>query len=280
LTTVTAAKLRAYRAGTFRTAPGRRLKTRRDALAFVRRRGFVFFWTIQGIDFPSLWTAAAGDRPVSDQHDDPAHVTWRWKDSLLGERRWYYGKLLRGKSTMVSLEDLPFFYALSDRVGDLDDYLLGYDAGRLTREARQIADVLLTEGSQHTVALRRLAHLASDGSKSRFDKAITDLQRGLWVVPIGVAEAGAWHYAFIYELFERWFPSVIDVARTISRAEAENHLATRWLDSVGAAMPRELQRLFGWSRDRAEETLERMGRSGSAAELNDGRWASARLMRR
>ncbi len=277
---VAPSRLRAYRAATFRTAPGKRLRTRRDALAFVRQRGFVFFWSIQGIDFPSLWTAAAGDRPVSDQHDDPAHVTWGWKDSLLGERRWYYGKLLRGKSTMVSLDDLPFFYALSDRVGDLDDYLLGYDAGRLTREARQIADVLVTHGAQHTVALRRLAHLSSDGSKSRFDKAITDLQRGLWVLPIGVAEAGAWHYAFIYELFERWFPMVIDVARTISRTEAEDHLAARWLDSVGAALPRELQRLFGWSRDTAEGTLERMGRSGTAAKLDDGRWASRKLMRR
>lgn len=277
---VAAARLRAYRAETFRTAPGRRLKTRRDALAFVRRRGFVFFWTIQGIDFPSLWTAAAGDRPVSDQHDDPAHVTWRWKDSLLGERRWYYGKLLRGKSTMVSLEDLPYFYVLSDRVGDLDDYLLGYDAGRLTREARQIADVLAAQGAQHTVALRRLAHLSSDGSKSRFDKAITDLQRGLWVVPIGVAEAGAWRYAFIYELFERWFPRVIDVARAISRSQAEDHLAGRWLDAVGAAQPRELQRLLGWGRDRAQASLDRLGQSGDAVALDDGRWASGKLLRR
>ncbi|MCL4368139.1 MAG: winged helix DNA-binding domain-containing protein [Actinobacteria bacterium] len=280
MTTVSAAKLRAYRAGTFRTAPGRCLKTRREALAFVRRRGFVFFWTIQGIDFPSLWTAAAGDRPVSDQHDDPAHVTWRWKDSLLGERLWYYGKLLRGKSTMVSLEDLPHFYALSDRVGDLDDYLLGYDAGRLTREARQIADVLVAEGAQHTVALRRLAHLSSDGSKSRFDKAITDLQRGLWVVPIGVAEAGAWRYAFIYELFERWFPNVIDVARTLTRTEAEDHVARRWLDSVGAAPPRQLQRLFGWSRDKAEAALGRLGQSGAAVALDDGRWATGKLIHR
>lgn len=274
---VTPGRLRAYRARTFRTAPGARLKTRRDALAFVRRRGFVFFWTIQGIDFPSLWTAAAGDRPVSDQHDDPAHVTWRWKDSLLGERRWYYGKLLRGKSTMVSLEDLPYFYALSERVGDVDDYLLGYDAGRLTREARVIADVLATQGAQHTVALRRLAHLSSDGAKSRFDKAITDLQRGLWVVPIGVAEAGAWRYAFIYELFERWFPNVIDSARMITRTDAEEHVARRWLDSVGAAPPKDLQRLLGWNRDRAEAALDRLGQSGSAVALEDGRWATKKL---
>ncbi len=277
--TVSPARLKAYRAATFRLTARRRLRTPRDALAFVEERGFVFFWTIQGVDLPSLWTAVAGDRPVADQHDDPGHVTWGWKDSLLGQRRWYYGKLLRSRSTMVSLRVLPFFYALSDRVGDLDDYRAGYEDGKLSREARVIADVLLNHGPQHTVALRRLAHLSSEASKSRFDKAIVDLQRGLWVVPIGVAEAGAWRYAFVYELFERWHPDVASQAGLISRPQAEGHVAGLYLDAVGAAAPRAVASLFGWRRSEAETALEDLTRSGRAVHLDDGRWATAKLLR-
>jgi hypothetical protein len=33
------------------------------------------------------------------------------------------------------------------------------------------------------------------------------------VVPTGVVEAGAWNYAFTYELFQRWFPDIPEQAR-------------------------------------------------------------------
>jgi len=270
-------QLKTYRSRTFRLTNRLRLRSPRDALAFVEERGFVFFWTITGVDLPSLWTAVAGDRPVAEEHDDPGHVTWGWKDSLLSERRWYYGKLLRGKSTIASLQVAPLFYALSERVGDLDDYRLGYEDGHLSREATVVADVLLEHGPQHTVALRRLAHLSSDASKSRFDKAITDLQRGLWVVPIGVAEAGAWHYAFIYELLDRWLPQIARQARRIPRTQAQERLAGLYLDSVGAAVPKAWARLFGWKLEEVEKTLTVLKRARRAVLLDDGRWATSRL---
>ena len=73
-----------YRAQTFRTAAGRRIATKEEAIAFVNERGYVYFWPIKEVTLPSLWAAVAGDRPVPDEHDDPGHVTWGWKDELLG----------------------------------------------------------------------------------------------------------------------------------------------------------------------------------------------------
>ena len=35
-----------YRARTFRTAPGRRITTQEQAIAFVNERGYVYFWPI------------------------------------------------------------------------------------------------------------------------------------------------------------------------------------------------------------------------------------------
>src|SRR5690606_9549875 len=108
-TTISAARLAAYRRQTYRLTARARLRSEDDAVRYVNERGFVYFWPIKGVEMPSLWTAVAGLRPVADAHDDPGHVTWGWKDRLLPARRWYYGKLLRGKATMVALHALPYF---------------------------------------------------------------------------------------------------------------------------------------------------------------------------
>jgi hypothetical protein len=109
----------------------------------------------------SLWDAVCGRvKPVPNEHHDP-HIqkTWGWKDTSLDKRWWYYGKLLRKKATLVSLELLPFFYALSENYGDPDDYLQQYREGRLSHEAKQIYEALLEHGPQHVIELRRLARL-------------------------------------------------------------------------------------------------------------------------
>ena len=111
-------KLKAHRARTFNLSPHKALTSPAQALDFVNARGFTFFWPIKGIDFPSLWTAVAGDRPVPNQHDDPGHVTWGWKDNALDKRIWYYAKVLRRKATMISLEVALYFYALTENYGD------------------------------------------------------------------------------------------------------------------------------------------------------------------
>ena len=128
---LTLQKLQAYRAVTYRTSDALRIKTKEEAIAHVSDRGFVMFWPIKGIEMPSLWAAVAGDRPVADAHDDPGHVTWGWKDSLLDARRWYYGKILRRKATIISLDIAPFFYALSENYGSPEeDYLYQYRTAR------------------------------------------------------------------------------------------------------------------------------------------------------
>ena len=102
----------------------------RQAVDFVNQRGFVYFWPIKGVTLPSLWAAVAGERPVPNEHDDPGHVTWGWKDELLGARRWYYAKVLRKKATFIALDVVPNFYALSENYGEPEqDYLLQYQEG-------------------------------------------------------------------------------------------------------------------------------------------------------
>jgi hypothetical protein len=274
---IDAKSLSTYRAKTFQTEPQSRLMDVEDAVEFVNSRGFVFLWPVKGVDLPSLWSAVAGGRPVESDHDDPGHVTWGWKDSMLGEKVWYYAKILRGKATFVSLDVIPYFYALSERVGDLDDYMLAYDEGRLTWEEKSVADAILNHGAMHTLELRRRSFLEATGAKSRFDRALTSLQRGLWILPIGIARAGAWKYAFIYEFVDRWYPQILDRARKISVREAYMNLTSLYLDSVGAIEPVKIARLFRWKVDFVRRALADLESDGRAQPLVDGRWVTTML---
>ena len=69
-----------YRFQTYNFDPKYRLKNKAEAVQFVNTRGYIFFWPITGINLPSLWGAVAGERPVPNEHDDPGHITWDWKE--------------------------------------------------------------------------------------------------------------------------------------------------------------------------------------------------------
>jgi len=256
--------IRRIREHNYRRTPARRLHTVEEARVFVDEVGFCHFWPIKGIETPSLFHAIAGRvRPVPMEHGDPdISKCWGWKDQSLDKKWWYYGKLLKRRATLVSLSELPYFYALSENYGDLDDYLQEYWDGRMTAEARAVYETLLAQGPLDTVRLRREARLSAESAKSRFDRALTELQAGLKVLPVGVAEAGAWRYAFVYELLPRWFPQVSEQARAIGRGEARQQILRRYLANVVAATPAQAARLFGWAVRDVERAAAKLAEAG------------------
>jgi hypothetical protein len=122
-------------------------------------------------------------------------------------------------------------------------------------------------------------HLDTPASKARFERGLVELQRGLWILPIGVAEAGSWNYAFIYELVDRWYPGLLEQAQPVAAEPARAQLARRLLDSVGAATPAAIQRLFRWPSAAVHQALDDLRRIQAARQLTDGRWVSDRLLR-
>ena len=248
-------KLTSHRVKTFRLPPAPRVASPKLAREFVNSRGFIYFWPIKGIDLPSLWTAVAGNRIVADKHDDPGHITWGWKDNALGKKVWYYAKILRKKATMISLDVAPYFYALSENYGSPEeDYLLAYEEGRLSQAAKQVYEVLLQEGAMHTIDLRSAAKL-TNAKESEFGKALEVLQADFKILPTGVAKAGAWKYAFIYEIVSRHYPELPEQARFINEAEARRKLVELYFESVGAAQERDVLKLFGWQKELTARSL-------------------------
>jgi len=269
-------RLLSYRVRSFNLPPSKPLSTPVQALRFVEARGFVYFWPIKGIDLPALWTAVAGNRPVADAHDDPGHVTWGWKDSALDKKIWYYGKILRRKATMISLEVAPYFYALSENYGSPEeDYLIAYHEGRLTQSAKQIYETLLENGALNSIDLRRLSKL-SNAKETEFNKGLEQLQSDFKILPIGVSEAGAWHYSHIYELTSRHFPDLPAQARAISESQARTKLLELYFASVGAAQLRDVTKLFGWPKEIAERTVNKLAEKGELAKVShpkhEGEW--------
>ena len=249
-----------YQAQTFRLRPELRLNTVEQAIAFVNQRGFIYFWPISGILFPSLWAAVAGNRPVADKHDDPGHITWRWKDNLLGQRKWYYAKILRGKATLISLDLLPYFYALSENFGDPEqDYLQLYQEGLLSREARLIYEALLREGPLDTVTLRRAVPTSS---ASPFERALTQLQRDFKILPVGVAASGPWRYSFIYEPVHRHYPHLIEQSKAIGRPEARQKLLLTYFMALGEGDPAGANKLFQWKPTDLNQTIAELVPAG------------------
>ena len=244
-----------------------RVTSPKEALNFINTRGFIYFWPIKGIDLPSLWTAVAGNRIVSDKHDDPGHITWGWKDNALGKKKWYYAKVLRRKATMISLQVAPYFYALSENYGSPEeDYLLAYEEGRLTQAAKQVYEALLKEGALHTIDLRNAAKL-TNARETEFNKALEVLQADFKILPVGVAKAGAWKYAFIYEIVSRHYPDLPEKARFINEAEARRKLLELYFESVGAAQERDVHKLFGWQKELTTRTLASLVEKRNLVEL-------------
>jgi hypothetical protein len=254
-----------FRAQTFRTAPGLRLSSAEEAVAFVNERGFVAFWPITGIVIPSIWKAVAGDRPVPDEHDDPGHITWDWKDRLLGKGVWYYGRCIRKRNTMISLSLLPYFYALSPNYGDPEqDYLIEYEQGLMASEAKQVYEALLREGALDTINLRKAARVTNE---SHFNKAMEALQVAFRVMPVGVSDNGAWHYSFIYDCTHRHLPNLVAQARDISEHEARRRLVLSYLQSVGAVPESEIERVFRWNKPDIQLTLKSLLRNETITKI-------------
>jgi hypothetical protein len=260
--------LQDYQRSTFRIDSHTRLRNPEQAVDFVNQRGFVFFWPLKSIHFPSLWTAAAGDRPVADAHDDPGHVTWGWKDSLLGQKRWYYAKILRRRGTFLSNQLLPYFYALSENYGaPEEDYLIQYQEGHLSQEARQVYEVLLDRGPLDTITLRKAARLTSHESESHFNKALDQLMSNFNILPVGTCEAGGWHYSYLYDTVSHQYPKLPEQARPIDQPVARLEILTWYFNSLGAATAQDIQPLFQWKADLVQKTLDKLLTAGT---IRDG----------
>ncbi len=258
--------LQDHRRGVLR---GHRVRSRRGALRFINSLGFCFAFTGGPGGIPGLFDILA-TRSV----DLMWSWAWRWKEELASARLVHYGKVIRRKPAYLSLEMLPAFYALSDNLGEPDDYLQAYRGGRLSLAAKELYERILTEGPVSTWALRR-SLVRRGESGARFHRALDDLQERFLVAKVAEVE-GRGGYSFIWDAFHRWMPSAVEAAGTLGSSEAAARVLERYLETVGGASDAEIASTFGWTPRLVGRAAEGAGALRASLGTAVG-WASPRL---
>ena len=276
---LTAAALGGLRDRKFRRLATGRVQGERAALAFVRDVGFcsTFYRFPEGV--ACLWEAVAGRAnprwPRHSHHDAGIGLTWDLKDTLPARKHVYYGKLLKGRPLLVALDLFPMFYALIRGRQRARDYTVEYESGRLSHTARRIMDAMLDEHPQYTRELRANVFMLEPAKTRDFERAMAELQQGLWVVKS--EERYEPSFSYRWDLVESWLPSEVAAGRRLSREAAIAGLIERYTRGAVFTSERALGRLFGLRADEVTRAVARLTRarqirSDCSVEGWPGRW--------
>jgi len=263
----------------FRRQPGLRVRSDRSALAFVDDVGFcsTFYRFPEGV--ACLWEAVVGRRnprwPLRSHHDDGVGLTWRLKDTLPSRRDVYYGKLLKGRPLLVALDVFPAFYGVTRGQQRAREYRAEYEAGHLSLTARRLMDALTREHPQYTHGLRANTFMLDPGKTRDFERAMAELQQGLWIVK--TEERYEPTFSYRWDLLEAWLPDAVAEGRRLGRPRAIERLIERFVGGAVFTNERVLARLFRLPMAEVTGALERLVRRGTLAadEAIDGwpgRW--------
>lgn len=223
---------------------------------------------------PCLWEAVAGRSaprwPRRSHHDAAVGLTWQLKDTLPAARQVYYGKLLRGRPCLVALDVFPAFYALTRSRQRARDYRMEYEAGRLTLNGRRIMDALIARHPQYTRELRASCFMLESRQTAEFERAMGELQRGLWIVK--TEERYEPTFSYRWDLLEAWLPESVATGRRMSRAAAITALVERYVRSAVYTRTPVLRRLFGLDDLEARAAVTLLARRGLLKETAVGGW--------
>jgi len=249
----------------FRRRRDLRVRGERAALAFVNSVGCcsTFYRFPEGL--ACLWEAVVGRPnprwPRRSHHDWGIGLTWELKDTLPTRRQVYYGKLLKGRPVLVALDLFPAFYALVRGRQRARDYRVEYEAGRLSLTARRIMDSFTREHPQYTREIRGNCFMLEPGKTREFERAMAELQQGLWVVKS--EERYEPTFSYRWELLEAWLPEPVALGRRLRRSAAAEQLVARYLAGAVFSTPALLARLFALSHAEISLAVDRLARAGA-----------------
>jgi hypothetical protein len=163
---------------------------------------------------------------------------------------------------LVALDVFPAFYALIRGRQRARDYLAEYRAGRLSVHGKRIMDSFLRESPQYTRGLRADTFMLEPSRTREFERAMAELQQGLWIVK--TEERYEPTFSYRWDLVERWLPDPVAEGRSLGRPAALDRLLGRYLGGAVYSTPVRMARLFGLGGRETEASLGRLARAGRA----------------
>ena len=260
--------LEAGRARAFRHARGLRVRSVRTAAEFVNRVGVcsTFYRFPDGL--ACLWEAVVGRErprwPRHSHHDAGIGLTWELKDTLPAKRRCYYGKLVKRRPVLVALDLFPAFYALVRGRQRARDFGAEYRAGRMSAPAKRLMDSFFRESPQYTRGLRADTFMLEPGKTREFERAMAELQQGLWIVK--TEERYEPSFSYRWDLLERWLPEQVAEGRGLGRAAALDRVVARYLGGAVYSTPKRMARLFGLGPAETELAVARLARASRVSK--------------
>ncbi|HPG41043.1 MAG TPA: hypothetical protein PLP19_17290 [bacterium] len=248
---------------TFCRTPALRVHSIPEALDFVNRVGFCFAFKAHNSELPCLWHAACGERqpeyPLHSHHDPYIGLVWEAKDVLPAQQKIYYGKALKNRPTMISLEFLPCFYRLHGHNGKEEAYLRLYMQGQLSSEAKKIMEALLDNPPMITADLKLASGMAHPDKRAAFDRAMAELQMHMLITKIAEFYDP---FTFLWDIFANRYHEQVTAAAKISENQARLRILQQFFTLVYVAQPAEIRRLFGWPSDDIQEILDELLTAG------------------
>jgi hypothetical protein len=155
------------------------------------------------------------------------------KDEVMRRGRCFYGKVLRGQATFISPSLIPAFNSLLGCSKKMEVQVL-------SKDALAILKVLRNEWEMGTRDLREASGISD---RARFDKALSQLQRYLKVIPSEVLYEPT--FTYIWSIPETRFSDQMKVS--IAKERALRDVANAYLQGAGMTLRGELARVTGLS---------------------------------
>lgn len=182
---------------------------------------------------PYAWNEQPPDSPIRWFTGDAETDPWEWRMRVLEERDDIaYAKVFFRKAGYIAKEWYPYFWAARRGGKTLEDE---YADGMISRSAKRIYGVICENGSVPLHEIKRLAGFSRE-DKATFDRALTELQMGLYVTMCGrqqkrsrKGEEYGWS-STVFSTAERfWGEDAIEKAAKISEREAVEKITDRIL---------------------------------------------------
>ena len=156
---------------------------------------------------------------------DPDSDPWEWRIRVLAERDDIaYSKVFFRKGGFITRKWYPYFLTARQKGKSFSN---AYNDGLISHNAKRVYDTLSSYGALPTHEIKIYGGFARD-EQSRFEKALVDLQMGLYITICGQAqkrnkfgEEYGWN-SMVFCLTEQfWSVDVFDEAADLTANEAE-----------------------------------------------------------
>jgi len=190
------------------------------------------------------------DTPVAWHTGEADTDPWEWRVRVLGERSDIaYGKVFFKKSGFITRDWYPYFLAARRTGWTFEER---YAEGEMSHFAKRIYDVVTAHGTLPLHEIKRLGRFTKE-EKSGFDRALTELQMGLFLTTCGtqakVSQMGLEHgwSSTVFCTTEIFFGSeVFEQAEKIKQKDAEQEIRAQVLRLNPSAQEKKIQKfIFG-----------------------------------